>query len=144
MIEPMKQGALARVIENTVNLCNPAIAVPKGAEFIVDDYVSDADAEDGVGFYWGNWHGGYGNLAVAGFKVEQVKSAEEMAARRIPLPQEVAKQIGHHLMLGSYEGFDVFEVEGATDREVELYGRTNDGLSFGFRVRVEAVWQVSD
>ena len=68
----------------------------------------------------------------------------QRGARRIPTPQEIAKQTGHHLMMGSYQGFEVTEVERPTDRAVELYGCTTDGLCFGYRVRVEAVWEVSD
>lgn len=144
----MKRGALARVVEDTVNLTSSGPeqmyqAVPKGSEFTVEDYVSDAEAEDGVGFYWGSWRGGANNLAVVGHKVEQAKSAEEMRARRIPSRQELLEMLVADLTV-STEELRVEEIDKPQNGVTEIYGRTADGLPFGARIRVEQVWRADD
>ncbi len=146
MIEPIKPGALARVIVDTVNLTSDGTGelfqdVPKGSEFTVEEYVSDAESEDNTAFYWGSWRGGVNNLAVTAFKVEQVKSAEEMRARKLPRPDELLETIASALIHAD----EVYETEQEkADLAVTAYGRSENGLTYGFRVKLDGYWRTDD
>lgn len=145
MIEPMKRGALARVIRGTTDLSVLGRRYPPGFEFEVEDYVPDGEinGEPAV-FYWGNAHGGMNNVCVLAADVEQAKSAEEMAARQLPDAVELLQFIGAAL-LTDRDGFSVDETD-ITGKVLEGYGTTEDGLGFGFSFPVTevSIWRTDD
>lgn len=147
MTEPMKRGAIAQVTTETENQLTHRL-LPKGYRFEVEDYVSAEESEDGRAFYWGSADGGGNNVAVLAEFAEQVMSAEQASQRTIPTRPKLAKEIGAALVRdgGDRSGFAIFECDGVTGDGVttELFGKTDEGLSFGFRVRVEQVWRTDD
>lgn len=134
---PIEAGALARIIRggNT------------GREFIVEDYVSAEDSEDGIPFYWGSSHktGNMNDVTVAATDVELVKSGADMAARTLPSAQQIAQHLGSEALgFGSGE-FSFSEADySAADGSLELYGRTADGLPMSVTVKVIRIVQVDD
>jgi hypothetical protein len=150
MTEPMKRGALARTIRGTNDLCKPARDVcrfrryPPGFEFEVEDYVPDGEVGGKPAvFYWGNANGGMNNVCVLAEDVEQAKSAEEMAARSLPETEELLGFIASAL-LTDRDGIDITEVD-RSGGAIEAYGKTEDGLTFGFSFHAEiSVWRTDD
>lgn len=148
MTEPMKRGALARVTTETEDMARPPSfgkrVYPVGFEFEVEDYVSADDAGDGVPFYWGNAHGGGNNVCVLASAVEQAKSAEQMNARELPKASDLLDFVSSAL-LGSHRGLDVDEVS-RSGQVVEGFGRTEDGLTFGFAFPIPevSIWRTDD
>lgn len=144
MTEPMKRGALARTITGTNDLATLNRRYPPGFEFEVEDYVPDGEinGEPAV-FYWGNANGGCNNVCVLAADVEQVKSAEEMAARTLPGEKELLEFIASAL-LTDRDGISVDEVD-RSGGAIEAYGKTEDGLTFGFSFHAEVtVWRTDD
>lgn len=74
--------------------------------------------------------------------VEQVYSAAEAAARAMPDPEQIAEAV-QSAVTSLFVHSDRFDVEETvrSGREVEAYGRTDEGLTFGFRVTVSAPWR---
>lgn len=148
MTEPMKRGALARVIRGTTDLSVLGRRYPPGFEFEVEDYVPDGEinGEPAV-FYWGNAHGGMNNVCVLAADVEQAKSAEEMAARTLPGAQELLDFLASAL-LTDRDGIRVSEVGrvGRSGNVVEGFGQVEDGLPFGFSFPVTevSIWRTDD
>lgn len=149
MTEPMKRGALARTIRVTTDLASPAAfgirRYPPGFEFEVEDYVPDGEinGEPAV-FYWGNVHGGANNVCVLADDVEQVKSAEEMAARTLPSAEDLLGFIASAL-LSDHDGIEIDEVD-RSGKVIEAFGKTEDGLTFGFSFPVTeiSIWQTDE
>lgn len=70
--------------------------------------------------------------------VEVVMTAAKAQARKLPTPETILSELD---LLGDFDTFetDMSDRDGANAREV--YGRTHEGLTFGFRVRVVEVWE---
>ena len=139
----MATGAQARLLREAKSLSGPTAkdrTYPQGFTFTVEDYVSVEESEGGNAFYWGSTNGGINNVNFLASDVEQVKTAEEMAARPLPTPQQLAVLLGSGI--GSFDA-DGFELVGADysdgDGTVEFDGLTADGLPFSFAVQVTAV-----
>ena len=141
MTELMKQGALARTTRRTNDLATLGRRYPPGFEFEVEDYVLDGEVGgEPCAFYWGNAHGGANNICVLAEDVEQAKSAEEMAARKIPDEKELLDFIASAL-LTDRDGIDITEVD-RSGGAIEAYGTAEDGLKFGFSFHAEiSVWR---
>lgn len=110
----------------------------KGFEFVVEDYVSAEQAEDGMAFYWGSSGGGCNNVAVPACSVEVAMTAEAMAARKLPSKAEFAQEISGDLcgLDGDLVTTDETEVDA---NQVMVYGETHEGLRFAARVVVVEV-----
>jgi hypothetical protein len=148
MTEPMKRGALARTVTETLDVGRPSYfgtrLYPVGFEFEVEDYVSAEESEDGKAFYWGNAEGGGNNICVAAADVEQAKSAEEMAARVLPGAKELLDFAVSALLTGRDE-IEVTETS-RSGGVIEGYGKTEDGLTFGFTMLIPqiSIWRTDD
>jgi hypothetical protein len=150
--EPMKQGALARVVKGTQDLTSNSLLggvlghrqYPAGFEFEVEDFVSAEQSEDGRAFYWGNANGGGNNVCVLAADVEQVKTAEEMAMRALPEAKELLDFISSAL-LTDRDGIRIDEVE-RSGGVIEAFGKTEEGLTFGFSFPVTevSIWRTDD
>jgi hypothetical protein len=145
----MKRGALARTTRGTNDLASPSHfglrRYPPGFEFEVEDYVPDGeiDGKPAV-FYWGNARGGCNNVCVLAADVEQVKTAEEMAARSLPDPKDLLDFIAS-AMLTDRDGIEITEVD-RSGKVIEAFGKTEDGLTFGFSFPVTevSIWRTDD
>lgn len=147
--EPAERGALARLKAPTpAGWHQPR---PEGFEFEVEEYCPALEpGDEGYGdegyiqgpFYYGNAQGGMNNVEVPADLVEVVMSAGQMAARKLP----TAEQIRQFLAWRLCDDGDDFEIH-QTDRsgdEVECYGRTREGLGFGFTVKPTGLWRTDD
>lgn len=130
---PIEEGALVR-------LTRDVDGYGAGFQFVIDEYVEprpEAEREAGeidAPIYYGNANGGSGNVCVPADAVEVVKSAAVLAARKLP----TAEQITEALSIDSWDlEFDEWTKSGNT---VEVYGRTEDGLTFGFTLTVSRPW----
>lgn len=107
----------------------------EGAHYVVEYAYDDGE----------NWPEPLYSLSVGeysgkeGFESQLVltRTAAQMASRALPTPDEIARAVP----LDWYPRFDLNELDPAGKGAVELYGRTADGLPFGFLLRVERVWQ---
>lgn len=142
MTEPMKRGALARVVKATVDLTSerlPGKMYSTGFEFVVEDYVPDGEVDGKpVAFYWGNANGGGNNVCVLAGDVEEAKSAEEMAARTLPEAKQLLDFICSAMLC---DGEDM-TIEGMTvdGREISGFGTTDAGLDFEFSIPITEVY----
>lgn len=137
---PMTEGTLARVTETHDGM--GARTYYKDMTFMVDEYISAEEAEDGVAFYWGSSEYGYGDVAVEAGKVEQVMSADEARARKVPSLAEVTQFLAGAAV--SYGDGDTFRVDGAEyfNKERGLFsveGKADNGLRFVAQVQVQFV-----
>lgn len=151
MTEPMTRGAIARTTRDVYDLVTHGgtrnVMHRAGTQFEVEDYVPDGEVKgEPLAFYWGNNNGGMGNVCVPADAAEPVMTAEQAAARTIPTRTQLAKEIGPALVRdgGDRSGFGIFECDGADGVTTELFGKTDEGLSFGFRLRVEQVWKTDE
>jgi hypothetical protein len=136
---PIEAGARVRLTRDTG-------AHRRGFEFVVEDYVEPAsprDREEGdidAPHYYGSSAGGFNNVLVPADAVDLICSAAEMNARRAPTRAQVRNAIGISL-LGDFDGFSTTETANDTEHSLEVYGSTDDGLPFGFRVSIQSVWE---
>lgn len=147
-IHPIEEGALARTTTDIIRDKGGERErrYPKGHEFVVEDYVSAEDSEDGVPFYWGSTHksGNMNDVVVEARHVELVKSEAVMSARTLPSAKAIAEYLGSE-SLGGFggKGFTFNEADySAGDGTLELYGSTDDGLPVGVTVKVIRIVQV--
>lgn len=109
----------------------------QGVEFEIEDYVGPEDADDGIAFYWGSRNDGCNNVVVPADAVELIMSKTAMAARAIPTPEEISSYLASEV-LGSGEGFSINETDrkGMAPGTMLVSGQTNQGLYFGFELRI--------
>ena len=55
-------------------------------------------------------------------------------------PTQIRGAIGMAL-LGEFDGFSTDETDRDGDVSTQVYGTTDDGLAFGFRVTISDVWE---
>lgn len=68
----------------------------------------------------------------------------EMLARKLPTPLDIIKAVPiSGWGWNSGLGIDESDIRGETDT-VELYGKTDEGLPFGLRMQVVAIWQTDE
>lgn len=134
---PFPAGTLVRVTEDH-QLGDDTTY--KGTEFIVDVFVPAGDpAEDYLPFDWYYGNDEYGSYReAAADKVELVKTADQLAARRIPTPEEIIAELA---CLDDYNGFNITEADRPDGASRELSGRTTDGLGFACTITVSNVYQ---
>lgn len=136
MSKQIENGALAK-ITGTSSTCHSKV----GDLVVIEDYVSAAESDDGIAFYWASSHGtgNMNDLTPNAANVELVKTAEQMTARRIPTMEELRTFLGSAL-LGDGDTFEVTE----TDRDgsgVEIAGKTRDGLRFAATIQITAIYE---
>lgn len=134
---PIEDGALVRLTRSHHDL-------GIGTEFRVDEYLEPnpvAEREDDeidAPYYYGSRNGGSFNVFVPADAVELVKTAAQMNARKVPTLTEIAKELG--ITDGWSDAFEIDEWIRSGD-EIECYAKTDEGLPFGFRVKVIAAWE---
>lgn len=133
---PLPEGTKVRVTRKT----NHPRAAHVGTEFLVDDYISATDADDGVAFYIGTTADLCSSVDANADAIEVVMTAEQMDARALPSMAAVRRYVGS--LAADGDGFEVTESEPAGDNLVELHGRTDDGLRFTVTVEVKSIVQV--
>lgn len=135
---PFETGTLLRVTE-THDVDGTSIG--KGEEFTVSDFWPGGDPDEGFipfPFYCGDANGGSNNRQAAADKVELVKTAEQMAARRVPTPEAIIAEL---TCLGDYDGFRTDEADRPAGASREISGITDDGLPFAFTITVSNVYE---
>jgi len=138
-ITPIPNGAMARLTRDITSHRDREYR--KGQQFIVNDYVPAEEAEDGRAFYWGNINDGMNNITVSAEDVEQVMTAEQVNGRRAPSVQAILNSL---MSCNGGDGFDVHTAQGnADDRTVTFEGRTDDGLPFGFTIKLIDLGEIS-
>lgn len=143
---PIEAGALCRTTED-VALDGSNYIYQKGKEFVVEDYVSAADSEDGIPFYWGSSHqtGNMNDVVVRAEFVELVKSSADMAARTLPSAKQITNYLAGEALGFGNDKFSFSEADySGGDGTLELYGRTAEGLPLGVTVKVIRIVQVDD
>ena len=134
---PIEEGALVRLTRNVHDL-------RAETEFVISEYVeprpeNERDpGEIDEPIYYGNVNGGINNVFAPADAVELVKTAAEMAARKVPTVQEIAQELG--ITDGWSDAFEIDEWIRSGD-QIECYAKTNEGLTFGFTVKVTAAWE---
>lgn len=141
--EPMKRGAQAVVHTETENLIpaqKPRV-LPVGFVFEVEEHVPDGEVDgQPVEFYWG-YHCAFGSVAVRAAHVKQARSAEAMAARKLPTPAEMLETVSTAL-IGKEEIYETERDE--KNLAVTAYGNAENGLAYGFEVRLNSYWRTDD
>lgn len=139
-IEP---GAMVRVTEDTPDLSGRAHRA-KGFEFEVEDVypgLPDDQHEPGqinIPFVEGSTAGGYNNVTLPVSVLEVVKTPEQMRARTLPTPDTINKFLISSLLEEDH-GIDINETQ-VNDGVVHCYGTTDDGLTFGFSVKIDSIY----
>lgn len=142
----IEEGALARITRDITDEYSKR-QYRKGHEFIVEDYVSAEESEDGIPFYWGSTHksGNINDVVVVHDAVELVKSSADLAARTLPSAKAIAAYLAGEALGFGGDDFSFREADySAGDGSLELYGRTADGLPMGVTVKVIRIVQVDD
>lgn len=137
MSTTFEPGSLVRVTETHMMGDRE---VRKGEEFEIEEFVPAGDPKDDyLPFDWYMGNDGHGSWreAAAG-KVELVKSATQMNARRIPTAEEIIAELD---CLNSYDGFEITEADRPEGNSRELAGHTKDGLYFACTITVSNVYQ---
>jgi len=80
------------------------------------------------------------SVVVPADAVELVMTASQAETRRMPDPGTIAKAVQSAITSMYDDGIDIDETI-VLGNEVEAYGRTSDGLTFGFRVTVSKPWR---
>jgi hypothetical protein len=132
-------GSLVEVIESAV-LEDSGDRVHSGQKFIVDDYAPFNDDPE----YYSEVYSGYDThdswVAAHKDNVRLLKTPEELRKRKYPTATEILKDLDLLGGMGDFE-FNESEVD-PEDDSIELYGETPDGLRFGVRLKVAAVFPV--
>jgi hypothetical protein len=136
---PIEIGAMGRMLRRTEHLDGGGRSYNRGDTFIIDDYVSAEESEDGYAFYYGSRNEGYGNVCVRARDVEQVMTVEEVRRRELPSTKELLDAVSFQ-MLGGWGDIDIDETYKDPEAGVvELYGQTAEGLRFVFTLSVQDI-----
>lgn len=136
---PIEIGAMARMLRETENLDGRGRTYRRGDTFVIEDYVSAEESEDGIPFYYGSRNDGINNVCVRARDVEQIRTAKEMQSRKVPSAKEILDVVASN-MLGDSGGFDIDESYKDPDAGVvEFYGETAEGLRFAFTLAVQDI-----
>ena len=144
-IHPIEVGALARITQDVS--IDGDYPFKKGREFVVEDYVSEADSEDGIPFYWGSSFksGNMNDVVVRAEFVELVKSQADLSARTLPSAKSIAKYLASEALGFGGDDFSFDEADySAVDGTFEVYGRTAEGLPPSVTVKVIRIVQVDE
>lgn len=130
-------GSLVRVTEDHAI---DGVWIYKGEEYIIEDFVPAGDPEDDYLPYDWYWtEDTYGsNRDIRADKVELVKTAEQVAARRIPTAEQIIRELD---CMGDHDGFRIDEADAPEGASREISGRTDDGLFFACTITVSNVYR---
>ena len=106
-----------------------------GTEFTVQMFVSAEEADEPIAYYWGETKYG-SSVSPDANKVELVKTADRLAARRIPSAEQIIRELH---CLGDYDGFRIDEADAPEGGAREIVGMTDDGLPFAFTITVSNI-----
>ena len=141
MNNPLEVGALARITRD-IPTGGGERALREGQLIEIEDYVSAEEAENGTPFYWASTHGtgNINDVVVDADAVEQVKTAAQMNARRIPTVNELRHFLGFALL---EEGDEIEITETSIDGEsgLEIAGSTHDGLRFAATIQITSIYE---
>lgn len=132
-----EEGTQLRLTRDVPIEFNQTRAFSKGTTFIVEEYVTAKESDDGKAFYWGNSRpGNMNDICAPADAVELVKSKAQMEARTIPTRNQILELLSSAVM-DSGNGFSINE----TNRDqangmIECSGETDDGLTFAFHLTV--------
>lgn len=147
MTEKLPQGTLVRTTRYLVGKnALDGTDRPAGFEFEIEEFVTAGDPakdEIAVDFYYGNVRGGMNNVVVPADAVEVVRTAEQQQARKLPTRTEIRELLGLW-MLADADHLKITETNPDGPVTLEVYGRTDEDLPFGARIRVEEVWRTDD
>lgn len=137
---PIADGAMVRLSRELTAEERRWVVLPHGGDRItVEDFFTAGTEDDEIPVDFYEAHDEHGcTVVIPADAIEIVRSASEMAARRVPTPEQIAKELG--ITDGWSDAFDIDEWIRSGD-EIECYGRTSDDLPFGFRVKVVAAWE---
>ena len=141
------EGTLVKVTKENASLDDSHLRVDQLLE--VEFFVSAEESEDGVAFYGANKPNFGGFVAVSPDAIEQHMTPEEVANRKPPSTQAIRELVASGVMRMYDEGYDkeaelsftVDETNWDGEAAMEVYGETEQGLRFGFRVTIGDVWQ---
>jgi len=145
-VHPIAEGALVRLARDLTDEERGWFGgdyVHCGQEFVIEEFLPVADNPDPepddipVDFYYGSANGGVNNVTAPADALEVVKTAAEMDARKPPTPRQILDGLD---LLGDYDEFETYETE-ADGKGRTVYGKTADGLPFGFTLHVTAIWE---
>lgn len=138
MSENHPAGTAVRLTESTTDLSSQR-ELGKGGEFEVEDFVPAEEAEDGKAFYWLQRSDGT-SACVHPEVIELIRTAEQQRARKLPEPKELLSLISNAMISG--EGIYETNVDGPNT--IEVYGRADNGLTYGFRLALTGIWKTDD
>jgi hypothetical protein len=135
---------MARLTRDITSLTNSR-QYKAGEQFIVSDYISKAEAADGIPFYWGNINGGMNNITVLAEDAELAMSAEQVNSRRVPTRAAIINALVESMGIVDSDDFDIDVAEGNTDAgTIEYSGRTKEGLAFGFTIQLTDLGEIDE
>lgn len=142
---PLPEGTIARIGRQMTSEEESWSHFPRHAvgRFTLDEFVRAADNPDPqpddiqVDFYEATDEHGC-TVVVPADVVTVVMTAAEASARTLPSPETLLAQLD---LLGSFEDFETDESDRDGEFSREVYGRTHEGLTFGFRLTVAQVWR---
>lgn len=149
MSAPIEDGArvrLCRELTDEERRWNP---FPRygGKEFTVDEVWQPRPAEEresdeiDVPIVYGSDDHGSSVGPVPLDAVEVIKTAADMRARTIPTVAELRREISSELCGLMGDAFDTDESIHFGETGIEVYGKTHDGLGFGFQVHITRLWE---
>lgn len=132
-------GALARTTDHGYHWDDNYV---DGMKFVVEDYVSAEEAEDGVAFYYGSHSDGMNNVTVLEEHAELALSKSQMGQRQLPSKESLQQAFAFEL-LGSWDEYSISEADHSEPGVIDLLGETEDGLPFSVKVYIGEVHHVS-
>lgn len=137
MSESHPAGTAVRLTESTIDLVAMR-ELRKGAEFEVEDFVPAEEAEGDKAFYWLQRSDG-SSACVRDGVLEVIRTAAQQRARPLPDSKELLALVSNGLI--GEEGIYETTVDG---KGIEVYGRADNGLTYGFRLVLTGIWKTDD
>lgn len=137
MSENHPAGTAVRLTESTTDLSSER-ELRKGDEFEVEDFVSAQETEDGKAFYWLQRSDG-SSVCVRDGVLEEIRTAKEQRARVLPDAKELLTLVSDAVIHG--DGVYETTLDGAS---IAVYGRADNGLTYGFRLALTGIWKTDD
>ena len=133
------EGSLVRITSSAAYVETPQYPWPTAT---INEYIPAEQTEDGKAFYIASaGTDNYNNVDLWPEHLVIEKTVTEMNAREIPSATTILDAISSNL-LDSYFGFELSETFASTG-EIEVFGETDDGLSFGFTLVISGLDQTS-
>lgn len=137
MSENHPAGTAVRLTESTTDLSSER-ELRKGDEFEVEDFVGAQETEDGKAFYWLQRSDG-SSVCVRDGVLEAIRTAKEQRARVLPDAKELLTLVSNTVIHG--DGVYETTLDGTS---IAVYGRADNGLTYGFRLALTGIWKTDD